>query len=461
MKRTVLLSVLGLMALAIVGFACGGGEAETTSEPVSTPTAMPQETGPGADAMDDDAMAKDDDAMMDDDAMAKDDGMMMEIDESLPSVKIGGTFYLTGVAQGLGTEMLWGYDLAIDEFNDAGGLLGGRRVVGLQYDEGYGAETVVASAKKALADGVVGVVGGLDATTCVPLMEILKEKRVPLAATTCGSEKITTEGYHGATHNTGPRNSLQWEHNLVAANTRWLYGEGDRLSLVSTDSQYCRNVETEIKKVHGDLNDPNKVLLEPIYFPYGAAESRVEVTKAVSEDPDVFYFCQWGKQQVVSSIKIARELGFQGPIVVTVYDTPEANELGPELAANVYGASPWFFDPNVPAAVEFTNKIMPEYSGDRLPTFITETNYTATRLLLGAIQKAGSTDNELVNDAMYEVSFITPYGEWLTHDYKGMRHTPYTTLTEFDPEAGTMRVAHTLPFGEWEVGPDGGLVEVE
>ena len=131
--------------------------------------------------------------------------------------------------------------------------------------------------------------------------------------------------------------------NLVAANTKWLWGEGDRLSLVSTDSQYCRNVETEIRKVQGDLADPTKELLQPLYFPYGAADARVEVTKAISEDPDVFYFCQWGKQQVVAAIKAARELGFEGPIVVTVFDTPEAQELGPELAVNSFGASPYFF----------------------------------------------------------------------------------------------------------------------
>ncbi len=453
MKRTVLLGALGLMVLGIVGLACGGEDAEAPAAPAPAATAAP---APQADVMmEDEKMA---DEMMEDEMM-EDEMAMGKIDPSLPSIKIGGTFYLTGVAKGIGDEMLWGYNLAIDEVNDAGGLLGGRRVIGLQYDEGYGAETVVSSAKKALADGVVGIIGGLDATTCVPLLEVLREKLVPFAATTCGSEKVSLEGYHGVVHATGPRNSLQWEHNLVAANTKWLWGEGDRLSLVSTDSQYCRNVETEIRKVQGELADPSLVLIDPLYFPYGAADARIEVTKAVSEDPDVFYFCQWGKQQVVAAIKSARELGFEGPIVVTVFDTPEAQELGPELALNSFGASPYFFDPDNKFSVEFTNKISPKYSGDRIPGFVPETNYTATRLMLETIRKAGSTDRELMADAITEVSFITPFGEWLTFDYKGMRHTPYTTLTTYDPDTDLMYVGHNLPFGEWEVGPDGGLIE--
>ena len=147
------------------------------------------------------------------------------------------------------------------------------------------------------------------------------------------------EGYHGVVHVTGPRNSLQWEHNLGSGQHQVSMGRLATGSAWSAPTpSTCRNVETEIRTVHGDLADPTKELIQPLYFPYGAADARVEVTKAISEDPDVFYFCQWGKQQVVAAIKAARELGFEGPIVVTVYDTPEAQELGPELAVNSYGA---------------------------------------------------------------------------------------------------------------------------
>jgi len=451
MKRSILIGALGLIVLTIVGFACGGGgdapaaaapEAAKAAAPAAAAaTAVPQAVKEAAPSG----------------APAVAEG---QIDESLPAVKIGGTFYLTGVAAGLGDEMLWAYDLAIDEANDRGGVHGGRRIIGLQYDEGYGAETVVASGKKALADGVVAVVGGLDATTCIPLMEIMKEKQMPLAGTTCGSEKMTTEGYHGAIHYTGPRNSLQWKHNMVAANARYLWGVGDRMAQVSTDSQYCRNVETELRKVQGDIEAEggSAEFVTSLYFPYGAAEARIEVTKAISEKPDVLYFCQWGKQQVVSAIKAARELAFEGPIVVTVFDTPEAKELGDELAFNTYGAAPYYHNPEIAASVEFVNKLQPDYSGERFPTFITETYYTATTAMLMAIDKAGSTDSEMIRDAMYEVEFITPFGAWLTIDFKGQRRTPNTTLTAWDPSTGFMKVGHTLPFGTWSEGRDGGLV---
>jgi len=446
MKRTVLIGVLGLMVLAIVGFACGGGDAEAPA--AAAPAAKAAPAAAAATAVPAPAAA-----------VMPAESTEGKINESLPSIKTALLTYMTGGAKAVGDEQIWGYRLAIDEVNAAGGLLGGRKVVGKEYDEGYGAETVVASGKKALADNAVAVVGGADATTCVPLMEIMKEKLMPFVATTCGSEKVTTEGYHGAVHATGPRNSLQWEgQNLVAANTKFLWEQGPKLAGVFTDSQYCRNVETEIKLVHAGLADPSLELIDPLYFPYDSPDSRVEVTKAVAQDPDVLYFCQWGKQQVVAAVKTARELGFEGPIIVTVYESGEAMELGPELNQNTFGASPYYFDPDSQFSVAFDKAITP-YAGDLKPTFSMETAYTATKLMLGAIAKAGSLDSELIRDALYEVSFITPYGEWLTLDYKGMRRTPYTTLTHINDAGDGMKIAHKLPFGKWVVGPDGGLIE--
>ena len=49
---------------------------------------------------------------------------------------------------------------------------------------------------------------------------------------------------------------------------------------------------------------------------------------------------------------------------------------------------------------------------------------------------------------MYDISFKTPRGEWLTFDEKGMRRTPYMVLTVAN-EIGDIDVKHTVPFGTW------------
>ena len=195
MKRNLFIGLLGLTMLALVGFACGGGDADptlvSTPEPAEEPAAV---STPVAETEEPDAMMEEE----------KPDAMEME------PVKIGMIAWLEGVAKDLGTLLFNGYDLAIKEVNDAGGILGGRQVVGLKADEGFTGDAVVASTKKLIADGVVGIVGGTDATTCVPMKDVAKEDLLPLVVTTCGSEKITTEGYPGR----GPH-PLAGEHTPV------------------------------------------------------------------------------------------------------------------------------------------------------------------------------------------------------------------------------------------------------
>ena len=423
MSWKILVGVIALSMTMVLGLACGGDE-EPAPVALTAPVAT---TAPVVEAK-------------------------PVIDESLPDVKLGQLITLSGVAASTGEEALWGGEVAINEANDAGGF-NGRKFVGLKYDEGYGAETVVASTKKALADGIVAMVGAWDATTCVPMKDILKEQLFPVAIGPCGSERVTTEGYRGLVHVTHAHNSLQQKNNLAGAVIQWLFeNAGNKLALVSTDSQYCRNVETELHTVFARLKPsmPDIEIVDISYFPYGAAEARVEVTKALAKDPDGAYFCQWGKQQVVSNLKTARDLGFEKPIVVTIYDAPEAKELGPELTINTFGAHGWYFEPATasPEALAFNEAIVEISNGDRVANDIMEAYYTGTKLMIEAIRKAGSTEKAAIIDEMYDISFKTPRGEWLTFDEKGMRRTPYMVLTVAN-EIGDIAVKHTVPFGTW------------
>ena len=53
-----------------------------------------------------------------------------------------------------------------------------------------------------------------------------------------------------------------------------------------------------------------------VYFPYGTAEARVEVTKGVGNDPDLLYLGLWGNDVVVNAIQAARETGYEGDIMI-------------------------------------------------------------------------------------------------------------------------------------------------
>ncbi len=436
MKSRLLIGLVAAMALAMVGFACGGGDTEQAA-PAAAAAAEP--AAPAAAAAPAPTAAP---------AVTK--AAPEEVMKALPAVKIAHFTFMTGVAKALGDDANWAAKLAAKEANDAGGILGGRKVTLKFYDQGYSGETVVASAKKALADGVVAVVGDMDATTCVPLMFELKEKgEFPLAITSCGSEKIILEGYHGAVHLASPAVEAQNEYNMVSNNTRFLMGVGDKIVMVSNDSEYCRNAEKELKRTVGAEGDPADELIDSIFFPFGAVDARIEVTKAVAEDPDTLYFCQWGKELVVSSVKTARDLGYEGPMVVTIYDQPESDQLfdagGAKYTDNVFGVAPWAPDPSIPENQAFVDGFQEISSGKGSISFLAEHSYTAMKLMIQAIDLAGSTDSDAIKDALYNVHFVTPDGVPLELDSRGMRKSPSSGLIARGDD-GMMFVAQKLPI---------------
>ena len=101
---------------------------------------------------------------------------------------------LSGPAKEFGDHAGNGFQLAVKEVNRRRGLLGRLKLQVLTYEEGYDAETATASANKAIADGAVLAVGGVDALSCIPLAAAFVSKKKPLIVTSCGSERPTLEG---------------------------------------------------------------------------------------------------------------------------------------------------------------------------------------------------------------------------------------------------------------------------
>ena len=298
-----------LSVLALVAAACGDGEeaAETTAAPTTaapTTTAAPEPAEP---------------------------------------IKLGTIWFNSGVAVGLGDIMRNGFELAVMQKNEAGGLLGSQIEV-IHYDEGYSADESVASARKAIADGVAGIAGGNDATTCVAMKDVTAEVSMPLVVTACGSELITEEGYEGSVHIRAPVKQSQSDSNALSVLARWMIDQGyNRVQGVGVDSDWVRLTHDEFTRIFDEEASADFEYTGMVYFPYGTAEARVEVTKGVGNDPDLLYLGLWGKDVVVNAVQAAREIGYEGDIMVNevVYTPPEVEAL--EISPKAYTVPPGGF----------------------------------------------------------------------------------------------------------------------
>jgi branched-chain amino acid transport system substrate-binding protein len=333
---------------------------------------------------------------------------------------LGTIWFNSGAAEGLGDIMRNGFDLAVMEQNAAGGVLG-RPVEVIDYDEGYSADEAVASARRAVADGVAGVAGGNDATTCVAMKDALEEDGVPLVVTACGSELITTEGYEGVVHVRAPVKQTQSDSNALSVLARWMIKKGyKRVQGVGVDSDWVLLTDSEFKRIFEQEAPDDFVYNGMIYFPYGTAEARVEVTKGVGNDPDLLYLGLWGKDVVVNAVKAAREVGYEGDIMVNevVFTAPEVEALG-DLAEGVYSSTGWILDSSIPESEAFSSAYEAEFGSK--PDWWSELGYTAAKQLMAAIEAAGTTDYGAVAPFMNDELVMTPRGKMLKFDENGLR----------------------------------------
>ncbi len=336
-------------------------------------------------------------------------------------IMLGTIWFNSGVAVGLGDIMRNGFDLAVKQQNEAGGVLG-RQVEVVDYDEGYSADESVASARKAIADGVAGIAGGNDATTCVAMKDVAAEAGIPLVVTACGSELITAEGYEGVVHVRAPVKQSQSDSNALSVLARWMIQQGyNRVQGVGVDSDWVRLTHDEFTRIFAEEAPSDFEYTGMVYFPYGTAEARIEVTKGVGNDPDLLYLGLWGKDVVVNAVQAAREIGYEGDIMINevVFTPPEVEALG-DLAEGVYSSTGWILDESIPEAAAFSAAYEAEYGS--APDWWSELGYTAAQQLMAAIEAAGTTDYAAVAPLMNdEHGFITPRGKPLRFNDKGLR----------------------------------------
>lgn len=419
-----------IAALAILAAACGGAASEGEDVVATEGGATAEETTPT------------------ESADAGDSG------EPVPVAMIT---WREGAAKGFGDLHFHGAELAVEQINngtlpdafevdvdDGGGILGGRPIQLNAYNEGYSADVTVNSAKKAVSEGAAAIIGGSDATTCVAIKDVAAEEQLPLVITGCGTDKITEEGYPGAVHIRSPVLPTQSTDNALSVAARWILEQGYKnVAGVGLDSDFVKTTHSEFTRIFDEQAPEDFTYQGMVYFPYGTDEARVEVTKAVANNPDLLYLGVFGQPVIVNAIQAAREAGYEGDILMneSIWSPAELEILG-DLGEGVYGMGEYFFDPELPESKAFRDAYFEAYSEE--PHWFSQLGYTAVLLVAQAMQDAGSTDPGPVAEAMYTAELKTPLGDTLELREDGMRVMDEWIF--WQAQDGEMKIVERYPF---------------
>ena len=322
-----------------------------------------------------------------------------------PPVKIGYLYWMTGGGKSMGDRDVMGFKLAVKEINDAGGILGGRKVEYTEYDMGYSADAVTAAFKKALADGADTVIGFLEGGLGLLGTQLGKDYQIPVAIAGADDVQINKNGYKGYVH-TYVNVKPDWSPIVD-----WLEEQGVKTMVeLDYDTGTGRAVSQIWHESWGKPGSPVEIL-DSMWVSPTQMDLSVEMTRAVAQNPDFIHTQTWGPG-LASVLKTGKELGYKGIIFPARSVTyPEVVAADPEIYEGLYSAESFLYDPSVPANEAFVKAHREMWGAEWTPYAVGLVDYLAVNIMMRSMDKAGTTtDLNKIYDAMMTLDWITPQG---------------------------------------------------
>lgn len=309
--------------------------------------------------------------------------------------KIGAAIPMTGALQTFGPTTLSGIQMAVDEVNAAGGVLGGELelVVG---DTQTNPQAGVDAAKRLVTvDGVAGIVGALSSGVTIPIASsVTSVEGIPQISTASTSPVITTLDDNDFLFRTTPHDAVQGE--LLA---RLVQEEGvDTVGIIYVNNDYGQGLAEAFR------DNYEGQITEMVAYEEKQASYRGELSLAAGGGADALILIGY-PEEGIPILRQSLEEGYFEAFIFT--DGMKANDvveaIGQKFLEGSFGTAPESVA-DAPAAARW-RELYTQTVGE-LPTdrpFI-DTAYDAAMVLALAIEAAGSTDGTAIRDAIRKVS---------------------------------------------------------
>lgn len=376
------------------------------------------------------------------------------------TVKVGVVMELTGPAGAYGQAGAKAVEMAFRDLNEAGGVLGGCKLVtDTRDDQSQGTVAVDAARQLVDIDHVPVIIGGIISSITVPVLTaVTAPAHVVQVSPASTSPTLTELGREGKTNGMFFRTITSDALQGVAA-ARYALDLGlKRLAIIHVNNDFGVNMTREFTAAYKALG--GAVVSDT---PYNEKQSSydAEVTQAMAGNPDGLYLISYP----VDGATIARAWISQGgprkfllndgmnsgdfisavgaKYLTDAYGTSSGTENSPSTAyfnANYEAFS--HLDPGSPAAVQ---------------------SYDAGAIVGLAIAAAGHTDSAAIRDAIYKVT--DPKGTEVTAGPEGFRKAlallkdgkPIRYVGVIGPIRFDQYGDITGPFAEWRI-EDGKVV---
>ncbi|MDO9211028.1 MAG: ABC transporter substrate-binding protein [Deltaproteobacteria bacterium] len=342
---------------------------------------------------------------------------------SVEPVKIGLGLPLTGPLSFLGNEFLKGSQLAVEEINKAGGILGGRKIELVVRDhKGIPAEGITVAKRLAAEDKVSIIDVDLPSSTNIAVQVVSKELKVVQLSSFAFAPDVSDKGhpYHFrvCTRAEAIAGALG-EYLAKLPNNK-------KIAMVAPNDDYGRGDLASLGAVFKKMGKPEVVY--EAYYERNQTDFNTILLKMKSLNPDCYYInVRWSASAIAlqQMEDLAMLKGKYLASSVNFYNKELAKRVGHLMEGAVMSVSwaPVFKDPE---SQKLVKAYRAKYGDD--PNDSVSLGWTPIMMAAKAIEKAGTDkDQEKIRMAMKGIKWDSPQG-LINFDDKGDSGVPAHVL---------------------------------
>jgi branched-chain amino acid transport system substrate-binding protein len=321
-------------------------------------------------------------------------------------IKIGFPTPLTGAFSAEAQDQVRAAELAVKEFNSAGGFNGRMVELLVRDDKLNPGEAATRTLELIEKDKVDFVVGSLSAATQLSINAVCRERKV-LFNSISQSDAINEAKdwslytFHEALN----------PHITAGAVARYAFPKfGKNIVYLTADYAYGHEMVRGFQRAGAALGAKT---LADIRHPIGASDYSAFLPRIQSLKPDVLVLCNFGRD-LVNSAKQATDFGLKSStkIITPVLLYTSRLAGGADAFEGILGGTSyyWGMEDSIPAAKAFNDKFRKAYGG-AVPSDYGALGYAGVRSVLQAVLNAKSTESMKVSIALRQLRYNWYKGE--------------------------------------------------
>jgi len=346
-------------------------------------------------------------------------------------IKVGAIFNVTGDQSSLDTPSQQGFELAVKQINEAGGI-NGRQVEATYYDGQTDTAVCASNAKKLIDnDGVLAIAGFSDSDFAYAAGAVAQEAGVPIVFSGATTPDIpdVVGNYSFMTafgDNTCAHAAAEFLYNDLGAKTAYV--------LTDKSMSYTTNLSDFFMERFEELG--GKVVLQD-YFSSGDYDYSAQIARYQQQGGADAMFMATGPDDASTVIEQYRSAGIETPMISgDGWDTDIWSVAGDLANDNIYCCTHYSADSDSQAVKDFVASYTEEY-GNAPENAFAALGFDAANVIFAAIEACGddiTTDNIRDNlENLKDLECVTG-----TISYSAESHVPDKTIVVTQAKDGAL-----------------------